>query len=141
MQTMLRTHELVRVKLLAHLVCCRDNVLFGHAFDEERYCEVLRACALEQDVQQMHDSDLTHVGDRGAALSGGQQARLALARAVYQVSGFESNRRNLAYLSWRTSPRSTYMSRAGFNFCTKCRCDLMTCKNLSGSSAASLDFI
>ena len=87
-------------------------MLFGHAFDEERYWEVLRACALEQDVQQMHDLDLTHVGDRGAALSGGQQARLALARAVYQVSVFESNRRNLAHLSWRMSPRSTYMSRA-----------------------------
>ena len=67
------------------LVCNRDNVLFGHAYDEERYWQVLRACALDQDVQHMYDSDLTHVGDRGAALSGGQQARLALARAVYQV--------------------------------------------------------
>ena len=60
-------------------------MLFGHALDEDRYWEVLRACALDQDVQQLHDSDLTNVGDRGAALSGGQQARLALARAIYQV--------------------------------------------------------
>ena len=71
--------------LVSKLPDVRDNVLFGHAFDEERYWEVLRACALDQDTQQMHDSDLTHVGDRGSALSGGQQTRLALARAIYQV--------------------------------------------------------
>ena len=77
-----RLNSLVQRPYLAY---CRENILLGRAFDEERYQEVLRACALVQDMQQLHDSDMTHVGDRGAALSGGQQARLALARAVYQV--------------------------------------------------------
>ena len=63
----------------------RDNVLFGSQYLEERYRDVMMACALNLDVEQMAEGDLTPVGDHGSALSGGQQARIALARAVYQV--------------------------------------------------------
>ena len=45
----------------------------------------MQACALDRDIQHMSQQDLTPVGDRGAALSGGQIARVALARALYQV--------------------------------------------------------
>ena len=65
--------------------CCRDNILFGRAWQQERYEAVLKACALEADLQQMTEGDATLIGDRGATLSGGQRARLSLARGLYQV--------------------------------------------------------
>nr|XP_056718111.1 ATP-binding cassette sub-family C member 4 [Euleptes europaea] len=62
----------------------RDNILFGKAYEKEKYEKVLRACALKKDLELMPDGDLTVIGDRGATLSGGQKARISLARAVYQ---------------------------------------------------------
>ncbi|KAL4399957.1 Transporter of the ATP-binding cassette (ABC) [Malassezia pachydermatis] len=61
----------------------RENILFGSAFEEERYREVLRACALEADLEILEFHDETEVGEKGTALSGGQKARIALARAFY----------------------------------------------------------
>jgi ABC-type multidrug transport system fused ATPase/permease subunit len=62
----------------------RDNILFGLPFDEVRYRKVIRACALEEDfVDSLTHGDQTMVGQRGASLSGGQQWRVALARALY----------------------------------------------------------
>lgn len=58
----------------------------GKAYSQERYRAVLHACALEVDLLNMALGDSTPVGDRGSALSGGQRARIALARALYQVS-------------------------------------------------------
>ena len=61
----------------------RDNILFGRPFDAERYARVLDACALTADVADMAAGDGTVVGPRGLSLSGGQRARVALARAAY----------------------------------------------------------
>ncbi|KAJ2058589.1 ABC transporter C member 13 [Coemansia sp. S146] len=61
----------------------RANILFGREFDEEYYWQVLHACALTQDIKSWPDSDLTLIGERGVNISGGQRARLALARTVY----------------------------------------------------------
>ncbi|XP_057563819.1 ATP-binding cassette sub-family C member 4-like [Hippopotamus amphibius kiboko] len=62
----------------------RSNILFGKKYEEERYEEVIKACALEEDLQLLEDGDLTVIGDAGTMLSGGQKARVSLARAVYQ---------------------------------------------------------
>lgn len=62
----------------------RQNILFGAPFDKKRYSEVVHACALEKDFNQFSNGDNTVVGDRGASLSGGQKARINLARAVYR---------------------------------------------------------
>ncbi|KAF5275659.1 hypothetical protein FQA39_LY06771 [Lamprigera yunnana] len=61
----------------------RQNILFGNEYNKERYNEVVRVCNLEKDFQQFSDGDMSIVGDRGASLSGGQKARINLARAVY----------------------------------------------------------
>lgn len=58
----------------------RDNVLFGAKFEERRYKEVLYACALEPDLKLLPYGDQTLVGEKGVSLSGGQKARLTLAR-------------------------------------------------------------
>ncbi|KAG6908490.1 hypothetical protein DXG01_004424 [Tephrocybe rancida] len=61
----------------------RDNILFGGPFDSARYDAVLDACALRTDLDVLEDGDLTEIGARGVSPSGGQKARVALARAVY----------------------------------------------------------
>ncbi|KXN85925.1 ATP-dependent bile acid permease [Leucoagaricus sp. SymC.cos] len=62
----------------------KDNILFGYPLDEERYEAVIEACALRPDLEMLEDGDQTEIGARrGVSLSGGQKARVALARAVY----------------------------------------------------------
>ncbi|KAI9164467.1 hypothetical protein H9P43_008318 [Blastocladiella emersonii ATCC 22665] len=64
----------------------RQNILFGLPFVEERYRQVVRACALEPDFKVMAKGDATVIGERGVNCSGGQQARISCARAVYSDS-------------------------------------------------------
>jgi ATP-binding cassette subfamily C (CFTR/MRP) protein 4 len=62
----------------------RDNILFGEPMDEQKYQEVIRVCCLEHDLSIFPHGDNSLVGERGMLLSGGQKARISLARAVYR---------------------------------------------------------
>ena len=61
----------------------KENIVFGYRYDSNFYEKTVKACALLDDFAQLPDGDETVVGERGISLSGGQRARLALARAVY----------------------------------------------------------
>ncbi|EHY58849.1 hypothetical protein HRR83_001892 [Exophiala dermatitidis] len=61
----------------------RENILFNAPYQESRYKKTLEACALVQDLVNFKNGDLSHIGENGIGLSGGQKARVSLARAVY----------------------------------------------------------
>ncbi|TFK38174.1 multidrug resistance-associated ABC transporter [Crucibulum laeve] len=61
----------------------KDNILFNLPYDEERYQKTLEVCALISDLEILEDGDESEIGERGVNLSGGQKARVSLARAVY----------------------------------------------------------
>lgn len=61
----------------------KENITFGHKFDESYYEQTIEACQLLPDLKILPDGDETQVGEKGISLSGGQKARLSLARAVY----------------------------------------------------------
>ena len=64
----------------------QDNILFGNAFQQQRYNACLDACCLRQDIAILPNGDHTEIGERGINLSGGQKQRVQLARAAYQHS-------------------------------------------------------
>ncbi|GKT27779.1 Multidrug resistance protein [Aduncisulcus paluster] len=64
----------------------RDNILFGKEYDKKRYNQVIKKCCLLPDIKQLKHGDMTEIGERGFTLSGGQKARVSLARAVYSDS-------------------------------------------------------
>ena len=62
----------------------RENILFYDQFDSERYYQVVNACQLDKDFENLKHGDLTEIGSTGNNISGGQRARIALARAIYK---------------------------------------------------------
>ncbi|KAL4462373.1 hypothetical protein ABPG72_003266 [Tetrahymena utriculariae] len=61
----------------------KENILFGREFNDDLYQKVIRACCLEQDLNIFQKGDQAIIGERGMNISGGQKARISLARAIY----------------------------------------------------------
>lgn len=90
----------------------RQNILFGQTMDRERYKEVVKRCALERDFTLFAHGDKTIVGERGQSLSGGQKARISLARAIYRKA-------SIYLLDDPLSAVDTHVGRHLFDQCIK----------------------
>ena len=64
----------------------KENITIGKEYDPLLYQETIKKCALESDIASLPHGDQSLIGDRGITLSGGQKARLGLARALYSRS-------------------------------------------------------
>ena len=72
----------------------KSNILFFKEFNEELYRKVLQLSCLKKDLMDFPNKDLTEIGERGLNLSGGQKARISLARALYsELKSFSRRRR------------------------------------------------
>lgn len=88
----------------------RKNILFGEKFDEKRYQKVVTVCELEKDFKQFPVGDKTIIGERGVSLSGGQRARINLARCIYRKV-------DIYLLDDPLSAVDTHVGKALFNNC------------------------
>lgn len=61
----------------------RENILFGHPWNEDKYWAAVRDACLEPDLELLEDGDGTEIGEKGITLSGGQKQRVNIARALY----------------------------------------------------------
>ncbi|TMW55715.1 hypothetical protein Poli38472_010597 [Pythium oligandrum] len=62
----------------------RENILFGKPLDQQHYDAVISACQMRRDLDILENGDATEIGERGINLSGGQKARVSLARVMYR---------------------------------------------------------
>ena len=84
--SVIQTHEIIGYcsqRPWLQSASIRDNILFYSPFDEHRYNRIVEACALTPDLACLKDGDLSQIGEEGVGLSGGQKARVALARTLY----------------------------------------------------------
>ncbi|GMM44325.1 hypothetical protein DAPK24_009000 [Pichia kluyveri] len=63
----------------------RENITFGLDYDKQIYKTVIESCSLTSDFEILPAGDMTEIGERGVNLSGGQKARINLARTVYRA--------------------------------------------------------
>ena len=96
----------------------RNNILFGKEFDREKYNRVIRDCALEADFEMLPNGDATEIGERGITVSGGQKARINIARAAY----------NDADIVLLDDPLSAVDAHVGRQLLEDCICGLMAGK-------------
>ncbi|KAL8937477.1 MAG: hypothetical protein Q9211_003670 [Gyalolechia sp. 1 TL-2023] len=94
----------------------RDNILLTSPYEEGRFRRVIEACALTPDFATFKDGDMTNIGENGVGLSGGQKARVALARAIYSQA-------NILYLD---DPLSALDHQTAETIVRKCFCGPLT---------------
>ena len=94
----------------------KENILFSETYYPDWYATVVEACSLKDDIELFPEKDETIVGQRGAVLSGGQKARVSLARAVYSCA-------NVYILD---DPLSAVDQKVGDQIFEKCICGLLS---------------
>lgn len=88
----------------------KENILFGHEFEETRYLASIAAASLGPDLESLPGGDQTELGEGGTNISGGQKQRIALARAVYANA-------DVCLLDDPLSALDTRVGRSVFNNC------------------------
>jgi len=88
----------------------QENITFGLNFDQERFDSSVNAAQLRPDMKKFSHGAATIVGDRGINISGGQKARIALARAVYSDA-------DIILLDDPLSAVDTHVAKGIFNDC------------------------
>ena len=104
-------------------------MLFRDPYDEKKYREVIGACALTEDIDRFPNGDFSFVGEHGVALSGGQRARVSLARAVYANAD--------VYLL--DDPLSAVDAKVGDHIFRQCVCKLLRDKIVVLGSYAEMN--
>ncbi|BHF73103.1 Multidrug resistance-associated protein 4 [Sparganum proliferum] len=94
----------------------RENILCGRPFDPVRYQQVLNISSLKHDLQSFPEGDAAEVGERGVALSGGQKARISLARLAYTQA-------NLVFMD---DPLAAVDPRVANEIFNSCICEYMS---------------
>lgn len=90
----------------------RENILFGSPYDVALYNRVIEACQLTRDLEILDQGDATEIGERGINLSGGQKARVSLARVMYRLA-----RADLLVLDDPLSALDVHVANAVFHQC------------------------
>ena len=62
----------------------KNNIIFNNEFIEDKYREVVSVCELENDFHEFANGDKTEINSTSANVSGGQKARISLARCLYK---------------------------------------------------------
>ena len=104
----------------------RDNIVFGSEHDSDLYDRVITQCQLQEDVANFPDGHDTELGERGIALSGGQKARISLARAVYACS-LAARAPGASPLLLLDDPLSAVDTRVGRAIVEQCVLNLPAC--------------
>ena len=86
----------------------KNNILFFKEYNEERYMKSIELCQLKIDINNLVGGDLTEIGTNGTNISGGQKARINLARAAYVDS-------DIYLFDDPISACDTYVSKEIFN--------------------------
>ena len=62
----------------------KNNILFFKDYEEDKYNKILSICQLEHDIELLPYGDETEINSSSANVSGGQKARISLARCLYK---------------------------------------------------------
>ncbi len=96
----------------------RNNILFHKEYEQEKYDKILEISELKPDLEILEGGDQTEIGEKGINLSGGQKARISIARALYADSDI--------YLF--DDPISALDANVGKNVINNCICDYLKYK-------------
>lgn len=118
----------------------RENILFGLPLKHQWYLACVRASSLEDDLEQLRDGDETIIGERGVNLSGGQKARVSIARALYANRGKLGGWRRVFMRRALSVRRLLPLRRRPI--CTRCACGAPSAAIASGfASRQSCDVL